>query len=118
MPNDKVEKIDFFKNQKNWIGFFIAEAMGQNNEVLKALSGQENPSIIEAKLILNGVECDVTKTLEYMGSVFDEQVESKAEKLVKERVEEMFFKKFEALDELVTELKGEVVERIDDMIKR
>lgn len=113
----KIEEIDFFKNEKNWIGFFLIEAMGANEEDTFLKSGYD-PYAIEAQLVINGFPCDLTKTLQYMGDVFDEMVEKRAQEMIKDRLEEKFFDRFNELELLTENLKEEVQERIEQMIHK
>lgn len=114
---NKIERIDFFKNEKNWIGYFLIEAMGTNEEDT-FLKPNYNPNDIEAQLIINGFPCDLTRTLKHMGEVFDEMVEKRALEIIQDRIGEKFFDQFNELERLTENLKEEVGDRIEFMMSQ
>ncbi|MFS0855188.1 hypothetical protein [Paenibacillus taichungensis] len=111
----KTEEINYFDNERNWIGYFLIESIGQKPEEVM-MTPDYNPKSIEAQLIINGVSCDVTRTLEHMGNVFDEMVEKRARELIESKVEEKFFDQFNELESLTVALKEEVQDKIDNML--
>lgn len=98
-----------------WIGYFLIESIGQNPEEIM-MTPNYNPKSIEAKLIINGVSCDVTRTLEHRGNVFDEMVEKSARELIESKVGEEFFYQFNELESLTATLREEVQDKIDSML--
>lgn len=108
------EKIDMVKHEKGWVGFFVFEALGHNRQIMT--SQDYSPHEVDAKLILNGVECDVVETLKFMGKQFDEMVEKRAAEIVKDKFDEKFFDNFNKIENLARDLKEEMADRIQEII--
>jgi hypothetical protein len=109
------EKIKLSDDMNDWVSFFIFDALGQNHSIM--MNKNYDPNQVEAKLIINGVECNVVETLKYMGQQFDEMVEKAAQEKIQEKVDIMFFSNLNEIERLSNQLKEEMEDKIRDMLR-
>lgn len=75
-------------NKRSVMSYFVPNVMGKRSEEVTSVEGYD-PTNIDVKLTVNGVEFDPTETLEWMWKIREEEVRKCATELVEEHLGEL-----------------------------
>lgn len=106
-----MNKINYFDNTTNWVGYFILHALDHTKLKDNPLDGKS----LNVELKVNGIEFDFVSVVEHLGSQFENSVKEKAKILMKEKLHDDVFRGLDEIGNLTETLNRELDNKISKL---
>ncbi|MDP9675236.1 hypothetical protein J2W97_001219 [Paenibacillus jamilae] len=100
----------------SWTGYFIIEALSTAGESSPLYQKGYDPSSMEAKLIINGVDLPLAKVFEHIGGQFEDMVKKRAEGMIEDKLDKDFMDSLRSISRLTDELEDKLKIKINNIL--
>ncbi|MDR6779407.1 MULTISPECIES: hypothetical protein [Paenibacillus] len=100
----------------SWTGYFIIEALSTVGTNSPLYQRGYDPSSMEAKLIINGVELPLAKTFEHIGQQFEDMAKKRAEEILEEKIDIELMDSLRSVSRLTNDFEEELKLKINKMV--